>query len=226
MAPMVAGCMAKDPGQRWPMEQVRDFLAGSGEPAPRTRPGGPAALVEPAAPARVSRRAGLALLVGLAVVLAVVVALVLLALRPDATPTASPDPSASHSASPSGTPTGTPSPSTGESAPQGPTAAGMESFIRSYVAALSTDPDTAWTMLTPKFQRQSGGLATYRDFWSGVGDGTILALSADPRTLVVSYRVRFEHFGTGRRPTTLDLAYDNGRYRIDSERTPGFVPAG
>ena len=102
----------------------------------------------------------------------------------------------------------------------------MKSFIRSYVAALSSDPDTAWTMLTPKFQRQSGGLDTYRDFWDGVGDGTILALSADPRTLVVSYRVRFDNFGTGRRPTTLDLAFDNGRYRIDSERTQGFVPAG
>jgi hypothetical protein len=43
---------------------------------------------------------------------------------------------------------------------------------------------------------------------------------------VVSYRVRFEHFGTGRRPTVLDLVFDKGRYRIDGEHTDGFVPAG
>ena len=31
---------------------------------------------------------------------------------------------------------------------------------------------------------------------------------ADPDTLVVSYRVRFDNFGTGRRPTVLDLVFD------------------
>jgi len=102
----------------------------------------------------------------------------------------------------------------------------MEAFIRGYVAAVAVDPDTAWPMLTPKFQRESGGLDTYRRFWSGVGRGRILAISADPRSLVVSYRVRFEHFGTGRRPTVLDLVFDKGRYRIDGEHTDGFVPAG
>jgi hypothetical protein len=102
----------------------------------------------------------------------------------------------------------------------------MRSFIRGYVAAVGSDPDTAWPMLTPKFQRESGGLDTYRRFWSGVGRGRILAISADPRSLVVSYRVRFEHFGTGRRPTVLDLVFEKGRYRIDGEHTDGFVPAG
>jgi hypothetical protein len=107
-----------------------------------------------------------------------------------------------------------------------PTTRGMESFIRGYVDAISTDPDTAWPMLTPKFQRESGGLDTYRRFWGGVGAGRILDISADPATLVVSYRVRFDNFGTGRRPTVLDLAFDHGRYRIDGEHTEGFVPAG
>jgi hypothetical protein len=95
----------------------------------------------------------------------------------------------------------------------------MQDFIRGYVGALSSNPDTAWTMLTRKFQRQSGGLSTYRRFWSGVGTGHILAISADPRSLVVSYRVRFDHFGTGQRPTVLDLVYRDGRYLIDGERT-------
>jgi serine/threonine protein kinase len=234
MAPLVAGSMVRDPGQRWSIEQVRAFLTDADRPLPDpgvapTEVAGPVPVPAPrpsprpvpAPSRRMSRRAVVALLVGLAVTLAVV----LLAVRPHDTPTASPGPSAT----PTGTPSGTasrPSPSPAATAAQGPTRAGMKSFIRSYVAALSSDPDTAWTMLTPRFQRQSGGLDTYRNFWDGVGDGTILSLSADPRTLVVSYRVRFDNFGTGRRPTTLDLAFDNGRYRIDSERTQGFVPAG
>jgi hypothetical protein len=95
----------------------------------------------------------------------------------------------------------------------------MESFINRYVAALAANPDVAWRMLSPRFQRESGGLATYRTFWSGVGRGQILAISADPRSLVVSYRVRFENFGTGRRPTVLQLVFDRGRYLIDDELT-------
>jgi eukaryotic-like serine/threonine-protein kinase len=102
----------------------------------------------------------------------------------------------------------------------------MESFIRDYVAAVASDPDTAWPMLTPKFQRESGGLDTYRNFWTGVGRGRIRDISADPRSLVVTYHVRFDNFGTGRRPTVLVLAFDDGTYRIDAERTEEVGPAG
>jgi hypothetical protein len=132
----------------------------------------------------------------------------------------------SSSDSPASSPTPSEGSTSGEDAPQGPTARGIKSFIRDYVAALSTDPDKAWTMLTPKFQRESGGLAHYREFWDGVGRGRILEISADPEALAVSYRVRFENFGTGRRPTVLDLSYEDGHYLIDGERTRGFVPAG
>ena len=107
-----------------------------------------------------------------------------------------------------------------------PTAKGMESFIRSYVAAVSTDPDQAWPMLTPKFQRESGGLAKYRKFWGGVGNGRVLQITADPHSLVVSYRVRFDNFGSGKRPTVLNLVYRDGHYLIDGESTQGFKPAG
>lgn len=107
--------------------------------------------------------------------------------------------------------------------PARPTARGMRSFVRDYVAALSLDPDTAWTMLTKKFQRESGGLNTYRDFWSGVGDGEILSLSADPGNLVARYRVRFENFGTGERPTVLQLVFRDGVYLINGELTEGVT---
>jgi hypothetical protein len=95
----------------------------------------------------------------------------------------------------------------------------MESFIRGYIAAVSTNPDAAWRMLTPRYQQESGGLATYRRFWRGVGTGHVLAVSADPRSLLVSYRARFDNFGTGRRTTVLQLVFDRGHYLIDGERS-------
>ena len=183
----------------------------------------PAPAPAPAAsPSWRSRLPGNRVLVGLA--LSLVLALVLFAFLRDreTAGSAAESPSASRAASGSG-PSTTPS---RRAVPAKPTARGMEAFIRGYVAAVAADPDTAWPMLTPKFQRESGGLDTYRRFWSGVGKARILDIAADPRALVVSYRVRFEHFGTGRRPTVLDLVYDGGRYRIDGERTDGFVPAG
>jgi hypothetical protein len=80
-------------------------------------------------------------------------------------------------------------------------------------------------MLTPKFQRESGGWETYRDFWSGKTNGQVLRVQPDPENLTVTYWVRFDNFGDGSRPTVLDLTFDDGTYRIDGERTEGFVPA-
>jgi hypothetical protein len=101
----------------------------------------------------------------------------------------------------------------------------MESFIRSYVSTVSDDPDRAWTMLTPKFQRASGGLAHYRDFWSAATNGRVLDITADPANLSVSYHVHFDDFDNGPGPTVLSLVYRDGHYLIDAEHTKGFVPA-
>jgi hypothetical protein len=185
--------------------------------APAASPDTP---VAPPVSRRRPRTREIAALVGLA--LAIVLALVLFAVLPGDGPApetaaggATNQPAPGKSASPSRSP-----------APAGPTVRGMESFVRAYVAAVGSNPDAAWQMLTPKFQRESGGLDRYRKFWGGVGRGRIRDISADPDSLVVSYRVRFQNFGTGRRPTVLDLAFDNGRYRIDGEHTEGFEPAG
>jgi predicted Ser/Thr protein kinase len=249
LAPLLEGTMVKDPSRRWSMAQVRDFLAGPASrtvvdraaddrtallgavpavapaPAPEPEAARPTAS-RPAQPDEAQGRRRGPVLVGVAAVaVAAVLAWLLVAqLGDDPADTAARSPASTPSGSASPTPSE--SPTTEESPPAGPTARGMKAFIRDYVAALSTDPDTAWTMLTPKFQKESGGLAHYRDFWDGVGRGRILEISADPDALAVSYRVRFEHFGTGKRPTVLDLAYDDGRYLIDGERTEGFVPAG
>jgi serine/threonine protein kinase len=106
-----------------------------------------------------------------------------------------------------------------------PTAAGMEAFIGSYVDAVSTNPAAAWTMLTPKFQRESGGFAKYEAFWSPARNGRIRGISANPSDLVVSYFVHFAHFDNGPGPTVLQLVHRDGRYLIDGETSRGFVPA-
>ena len=102
----------------------------------------------------------------------------------------------------------------------------MEAFIRDYVTTVADDPDRAWTMLTPKFQRESGGLDHYRAFWTPATNGRVLSITADPAALTVSYQVHFDNFHNGPGPTVLDLTFSKGHYLIDGERTKGFVPAG
>jgi serine/threonine protein kinase len=240
LAPLLEATMVKDPKKRWSMAQVRDFLAGPPAPdnddatrvlaptPPASTPAAPATTPATtmtktaASPAR--ERSGASnkwLLAGLGAVLVLVLVLgALLATRgndDDNTPAAGPasTPSASHS--PKQKKSATKKPKAGAT----PTAQGMQSFIRSYVSTVGTNPDQAWPMLTPKFQRESGGIAKYRKFWSGVGQGHVSDITADPHTLVVSYRVKFDNFGSGKRPTVLKLVYRDGRYFIDGESTQG-----
>jgi hypothetical protein len=121
-------------------------------------------------------------------------------------------------------PRSTPTTSTSTPADE-PTAAGMEDFIRDYVTAVGEDPSRSWKMLTPKFQRESGGFENYRRFWEDASNGRVLRITADPKDLSVSYVVRFDGFDNPPGPTVLDLVYDDGTYRINGERTKGFVPA-
>ena len=246
MAPLLEATMVKDASRRWSMEQVRDFLASpdrtappvggvpvesdAGEKTTGTRPivtGAP--LVPPAtgpspSPAIGSRArwSGFkrpptkVLLAGLAVLLLLAVATFAVLAGRD---------SGDRTANPSGT---KPSESTGPSrdAAAKPTKQGMESFIRDYVSTVSSDPDSAWMMLTPKFQRESGGIEQYRQFWDSATNGRVLSISTDPANLSVSYQARFDNFQNSPNPTVLDLTFDRGRYRINAEHTEGFVPAG
>jgi hypothetical protein len=161
------------------------------------------------------------LLAGLGLLLAVVLAGVLYAVLSDRGPasggTAAPDPG------PSSSPTARPS---SRPSPARPTARGMETFIRDYVAAVSEDPRRSWQMLTPKFQTESGGFDTYQRFWRNATNGRVLSISTNPENLSVSYQVHFDDFANGPGPTVLDLRFQNGRYLIDGERTQGFTPAG
>ena len=42
----------------------------------------------------------------------------------------------------------------------------MENFVEDYLTTVTSDPQTAWTMLTPDFQAQSGNYGQYQKFWS------------------------------------------------------------
>ena len=153
------------------------------------------------------------LLAGLGLVLAIVLAVTLYAVLSD------PEPPPDSTDRPSDTPSST-------TVPDQPTEEGIEAFIRDYVATVASDPAAAWQMLTPKFQVESGGFDTYREFWDPATDGQVLSISANPENLSVSYQVRFGNFDNGPGPTVLDLKFDDGRYFIDGERTQGFQPAG
>jgi hypothetical protein len=225
LAPLIEGTLVKDPAERWTMAQVRDFLVRGGE-APRTAPIPVAPAPEEtrviaptpagATPARRRRSPALVALVALAGVL--VLGLVLwAALRGgDGGGTAG---------SGTGSPSASPSRSSTTKAAAKPTAAGMESFIRDYVRTTGEDPSRSWTMLTPKFQRESGGFAKYQAFWDRATNGRVLSIQANPDDLSVSYQVRFDDFDNGPGPTVLDLAFEDGTYKIDGERTQGFTPS-
>lgn len=253
MAPLLAATMAKDPRRRWTMEQVRDFLVDpqaraalapeadpdrtqlmaplAASPASAATPPaepGPPRSASPSGPAgRLGRTPVVLAVVGLAlaVVLGVALAAVLLGGEPPTEDAVAEVPAGAGSSAPPEA-----SPASDEKSEsrrrERPSERGMERFARSYVDAVAAEPARSWRMLTPKFQRESGGFERYRTFWSGVGEPELLDVTADPRALVVSYRVRFENFGTGRRPTVLQLVHHDGGYRIDGELTEGFEPAG
>ena len=209
LAPMLEGTMVKDPAARWSMKEVRDFLAHRRLPRSR-REDTPLLASPPQGGPRMRRGWLVALAAATAVVLVGVLGFALL-------PRGDSGDQATVSAPPTSSPPTSTSTPSARPVKAGPTARGMRRFVRGYVAAVGSDPARAWTMLTPKFQRESGGVEKYRAFWDGVGQGTTWSIKADPRSLVVSYHVRFDHFGTGERPTVLQLRYDDGRYRIDGE---------
>ncbi len=216
LAPLLEATLVKDPSQRWSMAQVRDFLSSPPE-QDQDATQVISVVAPPVTPAERRRPPTRLLLAGAAVLVALVLAGVLFAVLNNDTPkddTANP-PSKQPSSGPST-----------QAAATKPTAAGMESFIRDYVAAVSEDPDTSWKMLTPEFKRESGGLETYRRFWDSATNGRVLDISANPENLSVSYQVHFDNFKNGPGPTVLDLSFQDGQYKIAGERTKGFVPAG
>ena len=234
LAPVLEGTMAKDPTQRWSAAHVRDALTevGRGQQPTRvmTSPPSPvhdetrAMTLPPAPPKQTAevvtsqepahhRPGWLFPAIAAAAVLALIVLVLALNGGNDSGDKGSTKPTPTTSNKP--TPTETPA---------GPTAAGMKAFISDYVTRVGDDPATSWPMLTKQFQKESGGFDTYKKFWDPARNGRVTSIKADPVSLQVTYRVHFDHWKNGPGPTILDLSFDNGRYLIAGERSPGFVP--
>jgi len=121
--------------------------------------------------------------------------------------------------SPPSTPPSSPASSPASTAAAGPTEDGIRSFVSTYLATASSDPARGFSMLTPAYQRQSGGLPGYKRFWGNVRkihQVTDVLPSLDP--LGVSYRYTYTLRGAGKRTedVQLRLVYKNGRYLISA----------
>lgn len=202
LAPMLESTMTTDPTQRWSMERVREFLAGGPTTAPpleATRamtavppappPTTPVPPVPAPVPAAAHRSRGGPVAIGLAVAVIVVLALIAWALG------TSGDDDQDPGADPSPTRSGKPSaPQTSETSetPQDVTADGMENFVETYLATVTTDQKAAWDMLTPAFQDASGGFGQYQKFWRGFTSADMLSSEADPESMQIAYAVEYQ----------------------------------
>ena len=236
LAPLVESSMTHDPAARWTMADVAVFLrTGPGAPVPVPTAAGHAGspdpepeapetptevltttppTVEPPTPEVASerrRRGGvLPWLVGAGVVaLAVMIGLVIYYGTRDSPP-------------PPDDATSAESPSVTDSPDPQPDPAGMEAFVEDYLTTAAGDPPTGFTMLTPEFQEESGGLEGYTAFWGQVANPRLTDVQAnaeDPANLTVSYGYDYSFPGEGRQhdDVTLRLVFQDGRYLIADE---------
>ena len=226
LGPLLAATMTRDPGDRWSMAEVRDFLAAGPRgaalrpvPAPEPdrhptretevlKPVLPLAPDErPVEPAR-RRRSALVPLGILAAVLVVLIAVVVAVTVGGEDPQAGPPDDETTSQS---EPT--------DDQPAGPNAADMEAFIADYLATAPSSPETTYEMLTPAFQEESGFLEGYTGFWGTIESAELVDVSADRQAMTVAYTV--DYLAENGEETTDDvvlrLAYEDGRYLIAEE---------
>jgi hypothetical protein len=244
LAPLVAGLMTRDPAQRWTLAQARAFLAGPQLAAGQTRvlPAVPTALAPVAAPPVAGARpAGVstaaptpvrlreparhrwAWVAGLAVALVVVALIAGLALHggdggtTQAHTDAPTQPASAGSTASGAMASRSASPSPSASPTDGPSEQGIRAFVTRYLQAASQNPATGFAMLTPDYQRRSGGMDGYLRFWGNVRkihEVDDVLPSLDP--LAVSYRYTYTLRGAGERTENvqLRLVYDDGKYLI------------
>ena len=215
LAPLLEATMTTEPAQRWPMARVRDFLAREESPTqtlvapvpppppPPPPPVDPTPPVElapepPREPVRRSRGGPIAVTAAVAaIVLLAVIAWIAGSNGSDDTPSGgasrTPRTSSTAPSSPTTSATSAASSSSSPSAPESVTADGMENFIETYLATVTSDPKSAWAMLTPEFQAQSGGFGQYQKFWRQFQGADVLSAQADPASRQISYTVEYLH---------------------------------
>jgi eukaryotic-like serine/threonine-protein kinase len=244
LGPALEHTMARRPEDRWTMTQVRDFLAQGPDVRIHPLPFGavsadgtrvlqptpsepvvlPPVLLDPedagAAPYPVPSRARRGTRpmwpwIAAAVLLVLLAALGAAALvGGNKSPSASPPPSTGTSGPPS-------SPTTHDSSPKVRTAdaGSMEQFITNYLSTVTSDRHAAWAMLTPSYQRASGGFGGYQGFWRTIDSATVRSIHADPASLRVTYDVDYlkADGSSTSELVTLQLVRHGSSYLIDNQ---------
>lgn len=214
LAPLLRHTMATEPGDRWTMGEVHRFLSAVGREPGDTLV---APAVPPAAPASPPSRRRLPVLPVALGALALLLALAwAVGQRGDDT---AGEGTAAASETPSATPEESPTPSRTEEPADEATVAGMRDFVTTYLQTATSDRRASWEMLTPAFQRASGGFGQYQQFWRAQDSATLRSFDADPDTLEVSYVVRYQRDGGPVDDSVvLGLVLTDDGYLIDSER--------
>lgn len=232
LAGLLAVAMVKEPSERWPMERVRHELhllaqgeagtappqhplptppAGTSSPEPVTRIAPTPSKARASQPSSSPGRSALLLLAG---GLLVVLAIAGWQASRDDRPTGSPD---------QPTATGTPQPETPDPSQESPdpeeTREAMDVFIGSYLEQVTSDPEGAFGLLTPRFQESSGGLEGYLGWWGTVRSARLQDIDSNPEDLTVGYTVRYR-MEDGSRTTEqirLRLVRSGDTFLIDGE---------
>lgn len=214
LAPLLEGTMTREPGDRWTMSQVQDYLAGDRIAPPEPEPTQMMAPILPLAPEPEARERGRSLPAVLGVTAAVVLVALLGWLAYSIG--SGDDPGGGQARDPH-SPSG--SRSTPPDSTAAVTAAGMESFVTDYLATVTSDPKSAWTQLTPQFQAASGNFGQYQGFWKTIDSAQVVSVDADPETREVTYRVEYTRTdgSTTTDEVTLQLAGSDGEYLISAE---------
>jgi len=98
----------------------------------------------------------------------------------------------------------------------------MRSFVQQYIATALADPESAWQLLTPRFQQTccDGSAGSYVGYWNTIATATLRDIEADPGAMRVGYTITWDPAGE-RGPederVTLGLVRQGDRYLIDYE---------
>lgn len=233
LTPLLDHTMSREPEGRWSMAQVRDFLAtGPGsavaaepeltQPLPplpvemlpaETLPVDPPP-VEPVPTVRERQRRALpvALVIGAVAVVLLLGWLAYSAGRGGDGNQRAKEPRTSPSQTRTSTaPEPKPTPEV--------TAEGMETFVRDYLATVTTDTKAAFEELTPEFQAASGNYGGFQGFWKTIENAQVLSVNADPDTRQVTYTVEYvrDDGSSTTDEVTLQLEGTDGAYLISDE---------
>ena len=96
----------------------------------------------------------------------------------------------------------------------------MQAFVTDYAALAVDDPRTSWQMLTPGFQKASGGFGAYKKFWDQWSSAIPANIEADPDALTVNYDITYTREDGGADESdnvTLQLVEDGDGFLIAGE---------